>query len=338
MTETNPWRFCIAPMMEWSDRHCRYLWRLLSNNTRLYTEMVVTGAILHGDRQRFLQFNPEEHPLALQLGGSNPVELGQCAKIAEEWGYNEVNLNCGCPSDRVQKGKIGAVLMKEPELVADCIEAMIGSCNIPITIKHRIGVDEFEDYAALNHFVDTVKQAGCRTFIVHARKAWLKGLSPKENREIPPLDYNVVCRLKQDFPALNIIVNGGITDIHQAQTLLKDLDGVMVGREAYSNPYLLSHVDEKLFGDHKVQISRMTIAKHYADYCEQQIKNGARLHHMTRHMLGLFSGQPGGRLFRRHLSQYAYKADATINTLNDALSLMDRHNKPSSLNSQSTTE
>ncbi len=290
----------------------------MSKQARLYSEMVVTGAILHGDRQRFLNFNQEEHPLALQLGGSDPQELAECSAIAEQWGYDEVNLNCGCPSDRVQKGKIGAVLMKEPELVAECFAAMQQRCAIPVTVKHRIGVDDMEDYDALKHFVVTVADAGCRTFIVHARKAWLKGLSPKENREIPPLDYAAVVRLKQELPQLNIVINGGLNTIEQCSNLLRDLDGVMVGREAYSNPYLMANVDQALFGSSAAIKSRIEVAEAYADYCERQIAEGARLHHMSRHVLGLFAGQPGGRLFRRYLSEHAPKADANADTLRAA--------------------
>lgn len=315
----SPWRFCIAPMMEWSNSHCRYLWRLMSSETRLYTEMVVTGAILHGDQQRFLSFNQEEHPLALQLGGSDPKSLGECSRIAEEWGYDEVNLNCGCPSDRVQKGKIGAVLMNEPQLVADCVQAMNEACSIPVTVKHRIGIDDNNHYDTLSEFIHCVSQQGCNTFIVHARNAWLKGLSPKENREIPPLEYEKVIRLKTDFPDLNIVINGGINIIDTSKTLLQSLDGVMVGREAYSNPYFIAEIDQQLFNLDKATLTRDVIAELYAQYCEIQIEKGSRLHHMTRHVLGLYSGRPGGKLFRRHLSEYAVKADATADTLRDAL-------------------
>lgn len=311
-------------MMDWSDRHCRYLWRLLSQHARLYSEMVVTGAILHGDKQRFLGFNAQEQPLALQLGGSDPKELAQCSAIAEEWGYSEVNLNCGCPSDRVQKGKIGAILMKEPELVAQCYQEMQARCSIPVTIKHRIGVDDMEDYESMEHFVRTIASAGCSTFIVHARKAWLKGLSPKENREVPPLDYAAVVKLKQRNPELNIAINGGITTLEQSQTLLKDLDGVMVGREAYSNPYILAHVDQKLFASDKDVATRIEIAEQYAEYCKEMIASGTRLHHMSRHILGLFSGQPGGRLFRRHISENAPRKDATAQILLDALAYVSK--------------
>lgn len=318
----SPWRFCIAPMMDWSDRHCRYFWRLMSKHTRLYSEMVVTGAILHGDRERFLNFNAEEHPIALQLGGSDANELAACTKIAQEWGYDEVNLNCGCPSDRVQKGKIGAILMREPELVADCVSAMIEASSIAITVKHRIGVDEIDDYDSLSRFVERISNAGCKTFIVHARKAWLSGLSPKENREIPPLRYEAVARLKRDFPNLNIVINGGINTIEQADTLLKELDGVMVGREAYSNPYFIASIDRALFGELSQNTpSREQVIEQYAEYCEQNLAKNphARLHHMSRHVLGLFSGQAGGKHFRRYLSEHAPKKDATAATLIQAM-------------------
>lgn len=309
-------------MMDWSDRHCRFFWRLLSKHTRLYTEMVVTGAILHGDRERFLKFNAEELPLALQLGGSDPKELAACAQIAEEWAYSEINLNCGCPSDRVQKGKIGAVLMQEPSLVADCVAAMREATSLPVTVKHRIGVDEKDDYASLHDFVEKVSGAGCSTFIVHARKAWLKGLSPKENREIPPLQYDSVVALKNDFPDLTIVINGGITCLDQANTLLGQLDGVMVGREAYANPYFLSQVDSLLFDDSGHSRTRGELVEAYADYCERQLASGkSRLHHMTRHILGIYSGQPGGRLFRRYLSEHATRPEADANTLKEALKL-----------------
>lgn len=318
----SPWRFCVAPMMDWSDRHCRYFWRLMSKHARLYTEMVVTGAILHGDQERFLGFNREEHPLALQLGGSDPKELAQCAAIAEQWGYDEVNLNCGCPSDRVQKGKIGAVLMHEPQLVADCVAAMREACSIPVTVKHRIGVDEQDEYEAVTKFVETVQSAGCNVFIVHARKAWLKGLSPKENREIPPLRYEIVRQLKHEFPDLTIVINGGITDLPQTDTLLDGLDGVMIGREAYQNPYFLAKIDEHLFSDTTKKQTRQDVLKLYAQYCEKQIDAGTRLHHMSRHTLGLFSGQPGGRRYRRYLSDHANMADASANTLIQAMRAM----------------
>lgn len=318
-TNHSPWRASTAPMMEWSDRHCRYLWRLLTQHTRLYTEMVTTGAILHGFRERFLEFSPQEHPIALQLGGSNPKELAACAKIAEEWGYDEVNLNCGCPSDRVQNNMIGAVLMQHPDKVADCIKAMQDSCSIDVTVKNRIGVDAMDDYEGLQHFIQTVAATGCRTFIIHARKAWLKGLSPKENREVPPLDYPRIIQLKQEMPELTIAINGGITTLDECQTLLETLDGVMIGREAYHNPYLLADVDYHLFADDHPIPSRMDIARSYMNYMERELSQGTRLNHMTRHMLGLFQGQPGARLFRRHISENATRPGADLGVVEEAL-------------------
>ncbi len=310
-------------MMDWSDRHCRFFWRLLTKNTRLYTEMVACGALIYGDKERFLNYNEEEHPVALQVGGSNPEELAQVAKMAENWGYDEINLNCGCPSDRVQSGKIGAILMAEPDLVARCITKMIEASSIPVTIKHRIGIDDMEDYSDMCHFVETIAKAGCETFIVHARKAWLKGLSPKENREIPPLKYDLVHRLKNEFPHLNIVINGGITNVEQALTLSEDVDGVMIGREAYNNPYFLAEVDKRVFKDYKsVTLSRMEAAEAYQHYCEKQLSQGVRLHHMTRHILGLFQGQPRARLFRKYLTEQGCKTGATIQVLVDALKII----------------
>ncbi|MFI3122650.1 MAG: tRNA dihydrouridine(20/20a) synthase DusA, partial [Methylococcales bacterium] len=252
-------RFCVAPMLDWSDRHCRYFHRLLSKNALLYTEMVTTGALIHGNTQRFLQFNAEEHPVALQLGGSNPNDLAICARMAEESGYDEVNLNVGCPSDRVQNGRFGACLMAEPQLVGDCIAAMQAVVKIPVTVKSRIGIDERDSYEELTQFIDTVSKAGCETFIIHARKAWLKGLSPKENREIPPLCYETVFQLKRDFPQLEIVINGGITTLEQSSELLNHVDGVMLGREVYQNPYLLAEVDMVLFGDDVPILSRKQV-------------------------------------------------------------------------------
>jgi tRNA-dihydrouridine synthase A len=246
-------------MMEWSTSDCRTFWRLLTKEAVLYTEMVTTGALLHGDKSRFLDYNACEHQLALQLGGSDPIALAECARIAEDWGYDEVNLNCGCPSDRVQNGMIGACLMAEPELVADCIAAMQNAVKIPVTVKHRIGIDDMDDYEGLVKFVSTIAETGCHTFIVHARKAWLKGLSPKENREVPPLQYDKVYQLKQDFPHLNIIINGGITTLEQSKNLLDHVDGVMIGREAYSNPYLLAQVDQQIYGIDKPVVSRAEV-------------------------------------------------------------------------------
>jgi tRNA-dihydrouridine synthase A len=285
----------------------------------LYSEMVTTGAILHGNRRHHLEFNPEEHPVALQLGGSNPRELAICTKMAEDYGYNEVNLNIGCPSDRVQNGRFGACLMAEPDLVAECIAAMSQAASIPITIKSRIGIDAQDSYQDLVHFVSTVSHAGCKTFIVHARKAWLSGLSPKQNRDIPPLRYDVVYQIKQDFPHLEIILNGGITTLNQAEQTLQYVDGVMVGREAYHNPYLLAEVDRRFFGKDKEPRSREMIVHSLIPYIEQQLKNGLRLNCISRHILGLFHSEPGARAWRRHLSDNACKTGADIKVIMDAL-------------------
>lgn len=318
----SPHRLCIAPMMDWSDRHCRYFWRQLTEKSFLYTEMVTTGAILFGDRDRFLTFNDVEHPIALQVGGSDPKALAQCATIAQDWGYDEINLNCGCPSDRVQNGMIGAILMSRPELVAECIDAMQKACDIPVTVKHRIGIDDMEDYTALRDFVSTVAETGCTTFIVHARKAWLKGLSPKENREIPPLRYDLVVKLKQEFPHLNIVINGGIHCLDQAQTLLEDLDGVMIGREAYQNPFFLAEVDNLLFGAPNPSVSRNEVLEKFIQYVELQTANGTRLHHMSRHILGLYLGQKGARAFRRHITVNASDRSAGASVLREAMDLV----------------
>jgi tRNA-dihydrouridine synthase A len=312
-------RFCIAPMMDWSDHHCRFFWRLLTREALLYTEMVTTGALIHGDRERFLHFNPQEHPVALQLGGSDPDDLARCAAWAEHWGYDEVNLNCGCPSDRVQSGLFGACLMAKPGLVASGVKAMIEACGIPVTVKHRIGIDDMESYAAMRGFVEVVANAGCRTFIVHARKAWLQGLSPKQNREIPPLHYDWVYRLKQELPELEIVINGGIDSIAACSGHLQHVDGVMIGREAYQNPYMLTEVDTTLFDRQTPVPSRQAVVQALLPYIEEKLAGGAQLNHVTRHILGLFQGVPGARKFRRHLSENAYKAGAGLTVLEDAL-------------------
>jgi len=288
--------------MDWSDHHCRYFWRLLTRQALLYTEMVTTGALIHGDRERFLHFNPEEHPVALQLGGSEPDDLARCARWAQDWGYDEVNLNCGCPSDRVQSGMFGACLMARPALVADCVKAMRDACDIPVTVKHRIGIDHMESYAELVDFVATVAEAGCEVFIVHARKAWLQGLSPRENREIPPLNYSWVYQLKRDLPQLAIVINGGIQTLAQCRQHLQQVDGVMLGREAYQNPWLLAEVDAQLYGMDKPVASRDDVIVALLPYVEQQLAAGAHLNHITRHILGLYQGVPGARKFRRYLS------------------------------------
>lgn len=314
-------RFCVAPMLDWTDKHCRYFHRLLSKNTLLYTEMVTTGALIHGNAQRFLDFNLDEHPVALQLGGSNPHDLALCAQMGQSHGYDEVNLNVGCPSDRVQNGRFGACLMAEPQLVADCVAAMRAVVDIPVTVKSRIGIDELDSYEALTHFIETVSQAGCETFIIHARKAWLKGLSPKENREVPPLRYDVVFDLKKDFPELEIIINGGIVNLAQSSDLLQHVDGVMVGREVYQNPYLLALVDSELFDGREAIQTREQIIALLLPYIEAQMKLGVRLNSVTRHILGLFHGSYGARLWRRHLSENAFKTNASIDTVLDALAL-----------------
>ena len=296
--------------MDWSDHHCRYFWRLLTRQALLYTEMVTTGALIHGDRERFLHFNPEEHPVALQLGGSEPADLARCARWARDWGYDEVNLNCGCPSDRVQSGMFGACLMGQPALVADCVRAMRDACDIPVTVKHRIGIDHMESYDELVDFVATVAEAGCEVFIVHARKAWLQGLSPRENREIPPLNYAWVYQLKRDLPQLSIVINGGIQTLAQCREHLQQVDGVMLGREAYQNPWLLAEVDAQLYGMDKPAASRDDVIVALLPYVEQQLAAGAHLNHITRHILGLYQGVPGARKFRRYLSENAYKKTA----------------------------
>ena len=324
----NNHRFSIAPMMDWSDHNCRYFWRLLTKQALLYTEMVTTGALIHGDRKRFLHFNREEHPVALQLGGSDPKDLARCARWAQEWGYDEVNINCGCPSDRVQSGMFGACLMGKPNLVADCVKAMMDSCDIPVTVKHRIGIDHMESYEQLLAFIEPVAAAGCSVFIVHARKAWLQGLSPKENREIPPLNYPWVYQLKKDFPHLTIVVNGGIQTIEECQDHLDHVDGVMLGREAYQNPWMLAQVDEALFGMDSPLKSRDDVILKLLPFAEQHLAQGGQLNHITRHILGLYQGIPGARKFRRHLSENAYKKEAGISILAEAHALVsDNHDQ-----------
>ena len=311
--------FCTAPMMDWSDRHCRMFWRQLTKHTLLYTEMVTTGALIHGNRERFLQYSDEEHPIALQLGGSNPAELAQCAAYAGEWGYDEVNLNVGCPSDRVQNNMIGACLMAHPELVRDCLSAMREATDIDVTVKHRIGIDDQDSYEQMRDFVGTVADSGVTTFIVHARKAILQGLSPKENREIPPLRYEDVFRLKQEFPQLEIIINGGITHHEQIADLLKSVDGVMLGREAYHNPSVLIEADARYFGAEETVVDKAEAIRGLYPYIEQHLQQGWPLKHITRHLLGLFNGQPGARQFRRYLSEHAHKKEAGCHTIEEAL-------------------
>ena len=306
-------------MMDWSDRHCRYFWRVLSEHTLLYTEMITAAALLHGDPARLLRFDPREHPVALQLGGSDPRALAACAKLAEQWGYDEVNLNCGCPSDRVRSGAFGACLMAQPQVVANCIRAMQDACGIAVTVKHRIGVDDLDSYDAMANFVQILAATGCTTFIVHARKAWLQGLSPKENREVPPLRYAEVYRLKREFPQLTIVINGGIETLDACATHLQEVDGVMLGRAAYHNPYLLSEVDTRLFGAARPPKNRDAVIEELLPYIADELRAGATLHHITRHILGLYQGLPGARRFRRHLSENATRPDAGIAVLLDAV-------------------
>jgi tRNA-dihydrouridine synthase A len=305
-------------MMDWTDRHCRYFLRLISRRTLLYTEMVTTGALLHGDVARFLACHPDEHPVALQLGGSEPSELAACARMAQAHGYDQVNLNVGCPSDRVQSGRFGACLMAEPALVAECVAAMGDACTLPVTVKTRIGIDDLDAYEDLTAFIGTVQAAGCGTFIIHARKAWLHGLSPKENREIPPLRYDVVHRLKTDFPHLEIILNGGIRDLDTVAAQLERVDGVMLGREAYHNPYLLADVDRRFFEDDHPVPDRHAVVEALLPYVSDRLDEGVPLQAMTRHILGLFQGRPGARAWRRHLSENAHRPGAGIEVIRTA--------------------
>lgn len=291
-------------MLDWTDRHCRYFYRLMSARTVLYTEMVTTGAILHG-KGNYLAYNDEEHPLVLQLGGSDVAAMTECAKIAEQHGYDEVNINVGCPSDRVQNGMFGACLMEKPQLVADCVASMKAATSIPITVKSRIGIDDLDSYEFLVQFIDTVKDAGCEHFIVHARKAWLSGLSPKQNREIPPLDYPRVYQVKQDFPALNISINGGIKTLSEANEHMQHIDGVMIGREVYQNPYMLVNADNDIWQANTQVKSRQTIITEMAEYTDRHVADGGRAWHVARHMLGLCNGLAGAKQFRRFLSEQA---------------------------------
>ena len=310
-------RLSVAPMMDWTDRHCRYFHRLLAPHARLYTEMVTSAALVHGDRQRLLGFDDAEHPVALQLGGSDPQELAQAARIGAEFGYDEINLNVGCPSNRVQSGRFGACLMHEPALVADCFTSMREAVTIPVTIKCRLGVDEQDEYADLQHFIETVAARGCGVFIVHARKAWLKGLSPKENREVPPLNYQRVYQLKRDFPALTILINGGIQSLAEVQTHLVHTDGVMLGRTAYHEPYRLAELEHALFGTPLPD--RMALIRQMREYTERHLAEGGKLNHISRHLLGLFQGLPGARGWRRHLSENAHRDNADWGVVERAL-------------------
>ena len=309
----------VAPMLDWTDRHYRYFIRLLSRHTLLYTEMVTTGAILRGDRERLLAHDPAEYPLALQLGGSDPAELARCARIAADWGYDEINLNVGCPSDRVQSGRFGACLMAEPDLVAACVAAMRAATDLPVTVKTRIGIDERDSYQELADFVRRVEAGGCTVFIVHARKAWLSGLSPKENREIPPLRHEVVHRLKRDFPELTIVLNGGLTTLEQVTEQLRQVDGAMIGRAAYENPYLLAEVDRRFFGSSASPPNRHQVVRALLPYLEERLRAGTPLQCMTRPILGLFQGIPGARAWRRVLSERAWRHGAGVEVVEAAL-------------------
>ncbi|MBF2079280.1 MAG: tRNA dihydrouridine(20/20a) synthase DusA [Synechococcales cyanobacterium T60_A2020_003] len=312
----------VAPMMDRTDRHFRYFMRCITRHTLLYTEMVTTAAIIHGDRDKLLGFSPEEHPISLQLGGDNPQELAQCARIAEEWGYDEVNLNVGCPSDRVQSGNFGACLMAQPERVATCVAAMRAAVSIPVTVKHRIGIDDRDRYEDMVTFVHTVAEAGCQHFSVHARKAWLKGLSPRENRDVPPLRYEDVYRLKQDFPQLWIEINGGILTLEQADAHLNHVDAVMIGRAAYDNPYLFAESDRCFFRDDTPTQTRIDVAQAMMPYLDYWTGRGIKLSSMTRHMLQLFAGQPGSRAWKRHLTEKSSQPGAGAEVIEEALALV----------------
>ena len=317
------YRFSVAPMMDWTDRHCRAFHRVLTKRALLWTEMVTADAVLHGDRQRLLGYSPAEHPLVLQLGGSDPAKLAEAARIAEGFGYDEVNLNCGCPSERVQSGAFGACLMAEPDLVATCVAAMRAAVSIPVTVKNRIAIDDLPARETLFTFVEKVSAAGCRVFTVHARKAWLRGLSPKENREVPPLDYSLVAELKAARPGLTIILNGGITTMDQCREHLATFDGVMLGRAAYQTPGLLGHVDSVLFGE-GAPIAAADAVRAHEPYIAARLAEGTSLHAMTRHMLGLFAGQPGARQWRRILSENAVKKGAGLEVLHAALAAVEK--------------
>ena len=305
-------KLAIAPMMDWTDRHCRSFMRIISKHILLYTEMVTSGAIIHGNRQKLLEFSEYEKPLALQVGGSHAEELARCAEFAEEAGFDEINLNVGCPSDRVQSGRFGACLMAEPGLVAECVSSMLAHTRLPVTVKTRLGIDDHDSYEYLCAFIRQVAASGCRTFILHARKAWLQGLSPRENREIPPLRYNTVYAVKKDFPELEIIINGGFTTLEQVKAQYRFVDGVMIGRAAYQNPYLLAHVDRDIFQDNSTVKSRDQILHEFMEYAGQQLQQGEPLKNMTRHILGLYQGQPGARAFRRYISENVHSDNAGI--------------------------
>ena len=315
-------RLSVAPMMDWTDTHCRAFHRVLAPHARLYSEMVHANAVIHGDRARLLAMDPSEHPVALQLGGSEPDLLAQAARIGAEHGFDEINLNCGCPSDRVQAGRFGACLMREPQLVAESVAAMIAACPVPVTVKCRLGVDDDHEWERFIAFIDTIADAGCRTFVVHARNAWLQGLSPKENREVPPLRYDWAYRLKAERPDLQVVVNGGIADSAEATAHLDHVDGAMLGRAAYHTPYLLHELEAAWFGGELR--SRGELLRAYRPYVEGQLQRGVFLKHIVRHVLGLFAGQPGGRAFRQVLSEGGHKPGADWALVEQALALTDR--------------
>jgi len=310
-------KLSCAPMLDWTDRHCRYFYRVMSKHTVLYTEMVTTGAILFG-KGDYLSFNDQEYPLVLQLGGSDVKAMTECAKIAEQYGYDEININVGCPSDRVQNGRFGACLMAEPQLVAECVNEMQAVANIPVTVKSRIGIDDLDSYEFLHQFINVVAQANCQHFIIHARKAWLSGLSPKQNREVPPLDYGRVYQIKKDFPELEISINGGIKTFDECNEHLKHIDGVMIGREIYQNPYMLTRADNIVYQQSGEELSRKQVIEQMVSYIDQNVANGGRVWHVARHMLGLCNGLPGARQFRRHLSEHCSDKNVTSQVLFDA--------------------
>ena len=326
--EPGPWAFCVAPMMDWTDRHCRYFHRQLSRRARLYTEMVTTGAVLHGDLQRLLGFDPAEQPVALQLGGSEPADLARSARIGEDFGYAEINLNCGCPSERVQRGAFGACLMREPALVADCIRAMQDAVSVPVTVKHRIGLGRETSYGLARDFVGALHAAGCRVFVVHARNAWLEGLSPKENREVPPLRYDVVQRLKADFPDAVVVINGGLDTLDAAIEHGRGLDGAMLGRAPYHDPWLLADVDARIFGDAPQVGERAQAAERMIDHAARECARGVPLRHVVRPMLGLYHGRPGARIWRRTLSDASLLDGADAGLLRSALDAVEAAGPP----------
>ncbi|HKJ17929.1 MAG TPA: tRNA dihydrouridine(20/20a) synthase DusA [Xanthomonadales bacterium] len=321
-SQTKPGKISVAPMMDWTDRHCRYFHRLLAPSAHLYTEMVTTGAILHGDRERLLNFNQTEHPVALQLGGSEPSDLAECARIGAEWGYDEINLNVGCPSDRVQKGRFGACLMKEPELVRDCIAAMRDAVDVPVTVKTRLGVDDLYSYEYFLGFIDTVAESGCHQFVVHARKAWLSGLSPKENRDVPELRPDWVMQLRQERPDLELVINGGVRDVESVKGYLEKLDGVMLGRAAYQNPWILAECEASVYGTPLPD--RETVIHKLTDYIRVKTAQGVFVKHISRHVLGLFQGLPGARVWRRYISENAHLDGSNSELLLEALERMPK--------------